>query len=365
MNINEEINNLKEKLNFICSKLNIEDKKKRIEELTSISVDENFWKDVDNANKVMEELNSLQKESNMINDLYNRVNNAKDMLDIINDNEIEDLEKELISIKKEINDLELETLFDGEYDNNNAYIEIHSGAGGTESNDWADMLYRMYTRYLSDNNFKYEVISIQPGEEVGIKGVFLHVCGIHAFGKLKGETGVHRLVRISPFDAGKRRHTSFASVLVTPEISKNINVDIKDSDVKIDVYRSSGAGGQSVNTTDSAVRITHLPTGIVVTVQNERSQLKNKERAFEILKSKLYALEQEKFDDKLKGLKGDVMDVNFGSATRSYVMCPYTLVKDNITGCETPNVKKVLDGDIEIFIDSYLRKNKSSDGNKN
>ena len=227
------------------------------------------------------------------------------------------------------------------------------------------MLYRMYTRYLSDNNFKYEVISIQPGEEVGIKGVFLHVSGVHAFGKLKGETGVHRLVRISPFDAGKRRHTSFASVLVTPEISKNINVDIKDSDVKIDVYRSSGAGGQSVNTTDSAVRITHLPTGIVVTVQNERSQLKNKEKAFEILKSKLYALEQEKFDDKLKGLKGDIMDVNFGSATRSYVMCPYTLVKDNITGCETPNVKKVLDGDIEIFIDSYLRKNKSSDGNKN
>ena len=364
MNTNEEINSLKEKLDFIYSKLNIEEKKKRIDELTSISMSENFWKDVDNANKVMEELNSLQKESNMINDLYNRVNNAKDMLDIINDNEIEDLEKELISIKKEINDLELETLFDGEYDNNNAYIEIHSGAGGTESNDWADMLYRMYTRYLSDNNFKYEVISIQPGEEVGIKGVFLHVSGVHAFGKLKGETGVHRLVRISPFDAGKRRHTSFASVLVTPEISKNINVDIKDSDVKIDVYRSSGAGGQSVNTTDSAVRITHLPTGIVVTVQNERSQLKNKEKALEILRSKLYAFEQEKFDDKLKGLKGDVMDVNFGSATRSYVMCPYTLVKDNITGCETPNVKKVLDGDIEIFIDSYLRKNKSSDGNK-
>jgi peptide chain release factor 2 len=365
MNTNEEINSLKEKLDFIYSKLNIEEKKKRIDELTSISMSENFWKDVDNANKVMEELNSLQKESNMINDLYNRVNNAKDMLDIVNDDELDDLEKELTLIKKEISDLEIETLFDGEYDNNNAYIEIHSGAGGTESNDWADMLYRMYTRYLSDNNFKYEVISIQPGEEVGIKGVFLHVCGIHAFGKLKGETGVHRLVRISPFDAGKRRHTSFASVLVTPEISKNINVDIKDSDVKIDVYRSSGAGGQSVNTTDSAVRITHLPTGIVVTVQNERSQLKNKEKALEILRSKLYALEQEKFDDKLKGLKGDVMDVNFGSATRSYVMCPYTLVKDNITGCETPNVKKVLDGDIEIFIDSYLRKNKSSDGNKN
>ena len=359
MDINDEIKDLESKLSFIYSKLNIENKNKRIEELTSISMQENFWKDVNNANKVMEELNSLKKDIEKYNDLSKRLNNAKELLDIINEEEKKDIENELVNITKEINELEIETLFDGEFDNNNAYMEIHSGAGGTESNDWADMIYRMYTRYLTDNNFKYEVISIQPGEEVGIKGVFLHITGLHAFGKLKGETGVHRLVRISPFDAGKRRHTSFASVLVTPEITKNINVDIKDSDVKIDVYRSSGAGGQSVNTTDSAVRITHIPTGIVVTVQNERSQLKNKEKAFEILKSKLYALEQQKFDSKLKDLKGDVMDVNFGSATRSYVMCPYTLVKDNITGFETPNVKKVLDGDINDFIESYLRMNKN------
>ena len=355
MNINEEINNLKEKLNFICSKLNIEDKKKRIEELTSISVGENFWKDVDNANKVMEELNSLQKEIDKINDLSNRLNNAKELIDILNEDEVSDLEKEITLIKKEIDELEIETLFDGEYDNNNAYIEIHSGAGGTESNDWADMLYRMYTRYLTDNNFKYEVISIQSGEEVGIKGVFLHVSGIHAFGKLKGETGVHRLVRISPFDAGKRRHTSFASVLVTPEISKNINIDIKDSDVKIDVYRSSGAGGQSVNTTDSAVRITHLPTGIVVSCQVERSQVKNKERCMQMLQNKLFLANLKEFNDKVKELKGEVMDVNFGSAIRSYVMCPYTLVKDTRTNYETSSVDKVLDGEIQDFLEEYLK----------
>lgn len=359
MNINDEINNLKEKLTFICSKLNIENKNSKVEELTNISMQENFWKNVDEANKIMEELNFLKKEVNKYKDLVGRLNNASELLDIINENEFGEIEKEIASIKKEVEELEIETLFSGEFDNNNAYMEIHSGAGGTESNDWADMLYRMYTRYLTNNNFKYEVISIQLGEEVGIKGVFLHITGVHTFGKLKGETGVHRLVRISPFDAGKRRHTSFASVLVTPEISKNINVDIKDNDIKIDVYRSSGAGGQSVNTTDSAVRITHIPTGIVVTVQNERSQLKNKEKAFEILKSKLYALEQEKYNEKIKGLKGDVMDVNFGSATRSYVMCPYTLVKDNITGYETPNVDKVLDGNIEMFIDAYLRMKKN------
>ena len=362
MNIIEEIKILKEKLKFIYSKLKIEDRRNKIDELTTISMQEDFWKNIDEANKVMEELNSLKKEIDIYEDLNKRLNNAEELFDIVNEDELFEVENEIVSIKKDVSNLEIETLFDGEFDNNNAYIEIHSGAGGTESNDWADMLYRMYTRYFQNNNYKYEVISIQPGEEVGVKGVFLHVTGTHAFGKLKGETGVHRLVRISPFDAGKRRHTSFASVLVTPEISKNINIDVKDSDIKIDVYRSSGAGGQSVNTTDSAVRITHLPTGIVVTVQNERSQLKNKEKAFEILRSKLYALEQEKFNEKLRGLKGEVMDVNFGSATRSYVMCPYTLVKDNITGYETPNVRKVLDGEIEEFLEAYLRMNKN-DGN--
>ena len=265
------------------------------------------------------------------------------------------IESDLESINKNLENLKIDVLLSGEYDKNNALVEIHSGAGGTESNDWANMIKRMYLRYFDKKGFKYEILSEQEGEEVGIKGCLILVKHLNAFGLLKGETGVHRLVRISPFDSNKRRHTSFASVLVTPEINSNINIEIKEEDLKIDVYRSSGAGGQSVNTTDSAVRITHLPTGIVVTCQNERSQIKNKEKAMEILKSKLYLLEKETIDKKLNELKGSVMDVNFGSQIRNYVMCPYTLVKDVRTGYEVSDVDKVLDGDIEGFLESYLK----------
>lgn len=281
------------------------------------------------------------------------------MIELLEQESDSELYKELESIvdnlEKDVESLKLELLFDGEYDKSNAYIEIHSGAGGTESNDWADMLYRMYKRFFDKKGYKYEVIYEQPGEEVGYKGVVLLVKGINIYGNLKGETGVHRLVRISPFDAGARRHTSFASVLVTPEIDKSINVEIKEEDLKIDVYRSGGAGGQSVNTTDSAVRITHLPTKIVVTVQNERSQIQNKEKALEILKGKLYLIEEAKVNEKIKELKGDVMDVNFGSQIRSYVMHPYNMVKDHRTNIETSNVKKVMDGDLDIFIEGYLK----------
>lgn len=281
------------------------------------------------------------------------------MIELLEQESDSELYKELESIvdnlEKDVESLKLELLFDGEYDKSNAYIEIHSGAGGTESNDWADMLYRMYKRFFDKKGYKYEVIYEQPGEEVGYKGVVLLVKGKNIYGNLKGETGVHRLVRISPFDAGARRHTSFASVLVTPEIDKSINVEIKEEDLKIDVYRSGGAGGQSVNTTDSAVRITHLPTKIVVTVQNERSQIQNKEKALEILKGKLYLIEEAKVNEKIKELKGDVMDVNFGSQIRSYVMHPYNMVKDHRTNIETSNVKKVMDGDLDIFIEGYLK----------
>lgn len=249
--------------------------------------------------------------------------------------------------------LRLAKLLSGEFDSNNAYIEIHSGAGGTEANDWADMLFRMYIKYFTYKNYKYEIIDEAKGEEVGIKGVTILVKGKNVYGFLKGETGVHRLVRISPFDSNAKRHTSFASVLVVPEIDKKIDVEIKDEKIKIDVYRSSGAGGQSVNTTDSAVRITHLPTGIVVTCQNERSQIKNKETAMEILRSKIYIYEKSKIDDKLSDLKGKIMDVNFGSQIRSYVMCPYTMVKDHRTNAQTSNIKKVLDGDLDYFINEY------------
>ncbi len=265
------------------------------------------------------------------------------------------LNKDLEFINDSINKLTNEILLSGEFDKNNCYIEIHSGAGGTESNDWANMIKRMYLRYFTKTNYKYEIVSEQLGEEVGIKGVTINVKGLNAFGYLKGETGVHRLVRISPFDSNKRRHTSFASVLVTPEIDTSVNVIIRDEDLRIDVYRSSGAGGQGVNTADSAVRITHIPTNIVVTCQNERSQIKNKEKAMDILKGKLYLLEKETVDKKLNELKGAVMDVNFGSQIRNYVMCPYSMVKDLRTLEETSDVNGVLDGNIDKFLESYLR----------
>ncbi len=265
------------------------------------------------------------------------------------------LNKDLEFINDSINKLTNEILLSGEFDKNNCYIEIHSGAGGTESNDWANMIKRMYLRYFTKANYKYEIVSEQLGEEVGIKGVTINVKGLNAFGYLKGETGVHRLVRISPFDSNKRRHTSFASVLVTPEIDTSVNVIIRDEDLRIDVYRSSGAGGQGVNTADSAVRITHIPTNIVVTCQNERSQIKNKEKAMDILKGKLYLLEKETVDKKLNELKGAVMDVNFGSQIRNYVMCPYSMVKDLRTLEETSDVNGVLDGNIDKFLESYLR----------
>lgn len=246
-------------------------------------------------------------------------------------------------------------LLSKEYDHMDCILEIHSGAGGTEACDWANMLYRMYNRWALNKGYKIEIIDSLEGEEVGIKKVSLLIKGINAYGYLKCEKGVHRLVRLSPFDSNNKRHTSFASVEATPLFDKNVDVILKDEDLKIDVYHSSGAGGQSVNTTDSAVRITHLPTKIVVTCQNERSQLKNKEKAIEILKNKLKMLEIEKQEKELSNLKGEIKDTSFGSQIRSYVMHPYSLVKDHRTNIETSNVSKVLDGDIDMFIEEYLR----------
>ena len=254
--------------------------------------------------------------------------------------------------------LELETKLSGKNDKKNAILEVHSGAGGTESCDWADMLLRMYLRWCDKNNFKYEILDTLPGEEAGIKKAIVLVKGLNAYGYLKCERGVHRLVRLSPFDSQNRRHTSFAAVEVIPEENDDINIEIKDSDIRVDVYRSSGAGGQGVNTTDSAVRITHLPTGIVVTCQNERSQLKNKEQAMVVLKSKLYALEEQKKLEESEEYKKGQSSINFGSQIRSYVMHPYSMVKDHRTNYETSNVSKVLDGDIDEFIESYLNMSK-------
>lgn len=250
---------------------------------------------------------------------------------------------------------EILTYLSGEFDNNAAIFEIHAGAGGTESCDWALMLSRMYTKYFNNKKYTYEVIDEQAGEETGIKSIVYIVKGAFAYGYLKNEKGVHRLVRLSPFDSNNRRHTSFAAVDVIPEFDENVKVDIKDSDIRVDVYRSSGAGGQGVNTTDSAVRVTHIPTGIVVTCQNERSQIKNKETAIKVLKSKLYQLELKSRKDKIDSMKSDHSGIEFGSQIRSYVLHPYNLVKDHRTNYETSNVNKVLDGQIDEFIESNLK----------
>ena len=290
------------------------------------------------------------------------------MLDEESDKELlQTIEEDNKTIKEDLKSLSIYLLFNKPYDKNNCIIEIHPGAGGTESCDWANMLYRMYTRYCEKKNFKIELLDYQAGEEAGIKSVSFKVKGEYAYGYLKNEKGVHRLVRLSPFDSSNRRHTSFASIDVTPEISKDIKIDINEKDLKIDVYRSTGAGGQGVNTTDSAVRITHLPTKIVVTCQNERSQIQNKETALQILKSKLYVLEEQKKEQELAKEKGIQSNIDFGSQIRSYILHPYSLVKDHRTNYETSNTKGVLDGEIDEFIESSLKGglNEESDKTKN
>lgn len=320
--------------------------------------DPNFWNDKETANKIIIEINNLKNIINPTEELNKNINDNIETLELID--EYDDiynlLEEEAKNITTLLDDLKIQTYLSGEYDSNNCILEIHSGAGGTESCDWANMLYRMYTRYLTKNNYKLEELDKQLGEEVGIKSVMIKVIGLNAYGYLKHEKGIHRLVRISPFDSNKRRHTSFASVEITPEIKNTINIDIQEKDLKIDIYRSSGPGGQGVNTTDSAVRITHLPTGIVITCQNERSQIQNKEHCLEVLKSKLYQLELDKQTKEINEMKSGQKSIAFGSGKRSYVMCPYTLVKDNESGYETSSVDKILDGELEELIKKGLRK---------
>lgn len=271
-----------------------------------------------------------------------------------------EIREEILSLRSLIEDIELRHLLSGEMDRNNAIVSIHPGAGGTESQDWAAMLQRMYFRWAERHGFKIDIIDILPGEEAGIKSITFTVKGRYAYGYLKGEAGVHRLVRISPFDANKRRHTSFAAVLVYPEIEEDIEVDIKDEDLRIDTFRASGAGGQHVNKVSSAVRITHIPTGIVISCQSERSQHRNKEMALKILRARLYDLQLKEQERRLEGIVGDKKEISWGNQIRSYVLQPYRLVKDNRTGIEVGNVDSVLDGDIDIFIDSYLRSKRST-----
>ena len=334
----------------------LDKKQEKIEELNKLINASNFWDDQKQATMIIDEANELKKLIENVSKLKEKINSNLEMLELDDDEILNLISLETEEIKEELEQLENYTLLNGPYDKYNAVLEIHPGAGGTESCDWANMLYRMYTRWCEKKGYKYEVVDEQKGEEAGIKSVSLIIYGTNVYGYLKNEKGVHRLVRISPFDSNARRHTSFASVDVTPYIvNEDIDIEIKPSDIRIDVYRSTGAGGQGVNTTDSAVRITHLPTKIVVTCQNERSQIQNKEKALEILKNKLYQLEIEKKEKELKELKGDQVDINFGSQIRNYVMHPYSLVKDLRTNVETSNVNKVLDGDIDLFINSCLK----------
>lgn len=325
---------------------------------------DNFWNDKKKSENVISELNYLKKQLDITEKINKKINDDIDTLNLLKDDPDDEMLELLLNgskeLNKELSSLELELLLSGKYDSYNVIMDIHSGAGGTEACDWANMIYRMYTRYCELKNYKIEIIDEQPGDEVGIKSVSLIIRGVNAYGYLKNEMGIHRLVRISPFDSNSRRHTSFASVSITPLFENNdIKLDIKDSDLKIDVYRSSGCGGQGVNTTDSAVRITHLPTKTVVTCQNERSQIQNKEKAMEVLMNKLYKIELEKREAKINNIKGEQKDINFGSQIRSYVMHPYSMVKDHRTNVETSNVEKVLDGDIDLFIDASLRSDNS------
>jgi len=333
---------------------NLIDKKSELETLIN---EDGFWNDIEKSTKINREYSKVLKIINK----YKSLEDSIKALELLKEDlTLEDYEKEYKNIEVELNELEKETLLSGQYDNLNCYLEIHPGAGGTESCDWASMLLRMYQRFCEKYNYSYDVMYETPGDEAGIKSALLLIKGDNAYGYLKKESGVHRLVRISPFDSNSRRHTSFASVTITPEFNNDIEIDIKESDLKIDVYHSSGAGGQSVNTSNSAVRITHIPSKIVVTCQNERSQLKNKEIAMKILKNKLYEKYLEEEEKKKNEIKGISTNIDFGSQIRNYVLEPYKLVKDARSGYESNEPEKILDGEIYDLLDYNLKNIKES-----
>ena len=330
-----------------------------IDQLTEVMNADGFWNNQKQANQVIERLNGLKEKANTMNEVNSGYQDVLDAFELYELDENEEtlafLEELIVSFEKLIDDVTIKVILNGDYDNKNCILEIHPGAGGTESMDWADMLFRMYQRYCQNHGFKFKIIDYLAGEEAGVKSVTLSISGKNAYGLLKGERGVHRLVRISPFDTNKRRHTSFASVDISPVIDDAVTVEINEQDLKIDTFCSSGPGGQGVNTTYSAVRITHKPTGIVVNCQNERSQIQNREQAMMVLKSKLMELEIRKQEEALANLKGGASSIAFGSQIRSYVFCPYTLVKDHRTNVEAGNVNAVMDGDLDSFIYGYLK----------
>ena len=340
----------------------IEEELKKLENQTA---EADFWTDSKKSSIVLGKIKKIKSKVETYKKIEKEVENLKEISELLEIEFDEEMAKEVIKntkgVNKEIEKLEIETLFSGKYDNNNAIVTMHPGAGGTESQDWAEMLYRMYTRWANANNYSVKELDYLDGDEAGLKSVTFLISGDYAYGYMKCEKGVHRLVRISPFDANSRRHTSFAAVEVIPEIDDSIKIDISPEEIEMDVFRASGAGGQHVNKTSSAVRLKHIPTGIVVSCQTERSQFQNRDYAMKMLKSKLYKLEQENNRKKLEGIKGKSSDNAFGSQIRSYVFCPYTLVKDHRTGYEIGNIEGVMDGKIDDFLYEYLKYIKKDD----
>ncbi|MBS7430166.1 peptide chain release factor 2 [Virgibacillus pantothenticus] len=357
--IRNELDKMSNRINDFRGSLDLEAKTGRIQTLELQMTAPEFWDEQDKAQHVISEMNHLKTYVNNFSNLEQQHDNLEVSYELVkeeNDQELlEELIEELQSLRNQLNDFELQILLSEPYDANNAILELHPGAGGTESQDWGSMLLRMYQRWAEKKNFQVETLNYLAGDEAGIKSVTLLIKGHNAYGYLKAEKGVHRLVRISPFDSSGRRHTSFVSCEVTPEMTDDVDIEVKSEDLKIDTYRASGAGGQHVNTTDSAVRITHVPTNTIVTCQNERSQIKNREAAMKMLKSKLYQLEIEKQQQELAEIRGEQMEIGWGSQIRSYVFHPYSMVKDHRTNVEIGNTQAVMDGEIDPFIDAYLR----------
>ncbi len=349
----------KDRVEELAKSFNIEKKQERISQIENEMEKQDFWDDVKKSQEILKEMKKLKSELEVINNLQEKYEDLGVLIEMGDEEEdqsvVQEVAEELKDFKKEFDKVKISTLLSGEYDKYNAILKINAGAGGTESCDWASMLYRMFTRWAESKGYKTEVIDFLDGDEAGIKSITFQVAGENAYGYLKSEKGVHRLVRISPFNAAGKRQTSFASLDVMPDIEEDLDIEINDDDIRIDTYRSSGAGGQHINKTSSAIRITHIPTGIVVQCQNERSQLQNKDRAMKMLKSKLYVLKKQEEEEKRSGIRGEVKEIGWGNQIRSYVMQPYTMVKDHRTNAEVADVNKVLDGYLDPFINAYLK----------